>query len=113
MKEQPLMEAGRETILDLAAETRFVTAGIASRTVLSTGSMRVLLFGFTEGQQLTEHTSTQNALIQILSGECEFTLAGKVHGLKSGDLLFMPAGLVHAVRATQQFSMLLTLSKPD
>jgi quercetin dioxygenase-like cupin family protein len=32
--------------------------------------------------------------------------------LKAGDLVFMPAGLPHSVRATTQFSMLLTLSKP-
>jgi quercetin dioxygenase-like cupin family protein len=33
--------------------------------------------------------------------------------LKGGDLLYMPPNLPHAVRATKQFSMLLTLSKPD
>jgi quercetin dioxygenase-like cupin family protein len=75
--------------------------------------MRVVLFGFAEGQELTEHTSTQNALIQILTGECEFSLAGERRELKAGDLLFMPANLRHAVRATKQFSMLLTLSKPE
>jgi quercetin dioxygenase-like cupin family protein len=70
------------------------------------------LFGFAEGQELTEHTSTQHAVIQILSGECEFSLAGKAHPLKTGDFLYMPPNLPHAVRATQQFSMLLTLTKP-
>ena len=73
---------------------------------------RVVLFGFAEGQELTEHTSTQEALVQILSGECEFTLDGQPHQLKPGDLLFMPPGLPHALKATTQFSMLLTLSKP-
>ena len=73
---------------------------------------RVVLFGFAEGQELTEHTSTQQALIQILSGECEFFLSGKPHNLKGGDLLFMPPNLPHAVKATKSFSMLLTLMKP-
>jgi quercetin dioxygenase-like cupin family protein len=72
-----------------------------------------VLFGFAEGQELTEHTSTQHAVIQILSGECEFFLSGKSHALKSGHLLYMPPHLPHAVRATKQFSMLLTLSKPE
>lgn len=113
MIEQPLIDAGSEKILSLPAETRFAANGIVSRTLLRTAGTRVVLFGFAEGQELTEHTSTQNALIQILSGECEFSLAGKLHSLKTGDLLFMPANLKHAVRATKQFSMLLTLSKPD
>jgi mannose-6-phosphate isomerase-like protein (cupin superfamily) len=55
---------------------------------------------------------TQQAVIQLLSGECEFSLAGKPHTLKAGDLLYMPPNLRHAVKATTQFSMLLTLSKP-
>ena len=50
--------------------------------------------------------------MQILSGECEFTLAGHAQTLKAGDLLHLPPGLPHAVRATQQFAMLLTLTKP-
>jgi quercetin dioxygenase-like cupin family protein len=113
MTEQPLIDPGREKILSLAAETQFAPNGIVSRTLLRTRNTRVVLFGFAEGQELTEHTSTQNALVQVLSGECEFSLAGHPHVLKCGDLLFMPANLKHAVRATHPFSMLLTLSKPD
>jgi glyoxylate utilization-related uncharacterized protein len=52
------------------------------------------------------------ALIQILSGRCEFTLAGEPHLLKSGDVLYMPPNLPHSVKATEKFSMLLTLLKP-
>jgi quercetin dioxygenase-like cupin family protein len=98
--------------LSLAAETQFADNGIVSRTLLRTGTCRVVLFGFAEGQELTEHTSTQEAVVQILSGECEFLLDGKPHALKAGDLVYMPPSLPHAVRATRQFSMLLTLSKP-
>src|ERR1041385_8985343 len=113
MTEQPLIDSARETVLSLPNETQSAPNGIVSRTLLRTTNSRVVLFGFAAGQELTEHTSTQNALIEILSGECEFSLAGKPQTLKSGDLLFMPAHLKHAVRATKPFSMLLTLSKPD
>lgn len=112
MSERPLIESGHEKILKLAEETQFAANGIVSRTLLRTENMRTVLFGFAEGQELTEHTSTQHALIQILSGECEFSLSGKPHTLKAGDLLYMPPNLPHSVRATRQFSMLLTLSKP-
>lgn len=111
MNEQPLIDANRESILSLAQETQFAENGIVSRTLLRTPSSRMVLFGFAEGQELTEHTSTQHVVIQMLSGECEFSLAGKPHPLKAGDLLYMPPHLPHAVRATKKFSMLLTLSK--
>ena len=100
-------------MLSLAQETQFAPNGIVSRTLLRTANSRTVLFGFSEGQELTEHTSTQHALIQILSGECEFSLDGKRHVLRSGDLLYMPPNLPHSVRVTSQFSMLLTLSKTD
>ena len=108
-----MIEADVEKILSLSDETRFAPNGIVSRTLLRTSNSRMVLFGFAEGQELTEHTSTQHATIQVLSGQCEFSLAGKPHTLKAGDLLYMPPGLPHAVKATTRFSMLLTLSKPE
>ena len=112
MSERPIIDIQQEKILSLAQETQFAPNGIVSRTLLRTPTTRVVLFGFAAGQELSEHTSTQHALIQILSGQCEFSLAGKPHPLKAGDLLYMPPNLPHAVRATEQFSMLLTLFKP-
>src|SRR5215470_3773880 len=99
MNEQPVMDCGTEKVVSLAAETQFAPNGIVSRTLLRTPNSRTVLFGFAQGQELTEHTSTQHALIQILSGECEFSLAGKPHTLKTGDLLYMPPNLPHAVTA--------------
>jgi quercetin dioxygenase-like cupin family protein len=112
MSEQPLLDAESEKVLSLAQETQFAANGIVSRTLLRTPMARVVLFGFAEGQELTEHTSTQHALVQVLSGECEFSLAGKPHNLKPGDFLHMRPNLPHAVKATKQCSMLLTLFKP-
>ena len=113
MSEKPLIDLASQKILSLAQETQFAENGIVSRTLMRTANSRVTLFGFAEGQELTEHTSTQQAVVQILTGACEFSLAGKVHTLKAGDLIHMPPNLPHAVKATQQFSMLLTLSKPE
>src|SRR3974377_2176389 len=99
MSEHPLIDIRQERIISLAQETQFAPNGIVSRTLLRTPAARVVLFGFAEGQELTEHTSTQQALIQILSGECEFSLSGKAHKLRTGDLIYMPPNAPHAVRA--------------
>ena len=112
MNERPLIESGAAKILSLAEETKFAANSIVSRTLLRTANPRSVLFGFAEGQELTEHTSTQHALLQILSGECQFSLDSKPHTLKAGEFLYLPPNLPHAVRATTPFSMLLTLSKP-
>lgn len=113
MAEKPLIVAGLEKVISLPAETQFTDNGIVSRTLLRTENMRVVLFGFSAGQELTEHTSTQHALVQVLSGKCEFSLGDKVQQLTAGAFLYMPPNLRHAVKATTQFSMLLTLAKPE
>ena len=106
-----MLDTTAARVFSLANETQFAPNGIVSRTLLKTPTGRVVLFGFTAGQELTEHTSTQHALVQVLSGACDFALGGEWRQLKAGDALYMPPGLPHAVRATEQFSMLLTLFK--
>lgn len=113
MSEQPVIDATAAKILALPAETRFTPNGIVSRTLLRTANCRVVLFGFAAGQELTEHTSTQQAVVQVLSGEGEFTLAGQTRTVRAGDLIYMPPNLPHAVSATQELSLLLTLTKPE
>jgi quercetin dioxygenase-like cupin family protein len=112
VNEKPLIDPAREKILALADETQFAANGIVSRTLFRTPTTRMVLFGFAEGQELSEHTSTSQAIIQVLSGACEFSLDGKPHHLKAGNLLYMPPNLPHAVKAIEPFSMLLTLIKP-
>lgn len=109
MAEQPLIEPGQARKIALAAETRYAPNGIVSRTVLRTATSRVVLFGFAAGQELTEHTSPYHALVQGLSGECDFDVSGKTYRLQAGDLLSMPPNAPHALRAVTDFSMLLTL----
>ncbi len=111
MNELPVIDAGAAKILSLAAETTFAPNGIVSRTLLRTPNNRMVLFGFSEGQELTEHTSTQSAVIQILTGQAELSLAGKLQVVKAGDLIYLPPHLPHALKAITPFSMLLTLSK--
>lgn len=113
MSEKPLIDGTREQVISLPNETPMVPNGIGSRTLLRTGKARVVLFGFAEGQELTEHTSTQHAVIQILSGECTFWLDKTARTLRAGDMVYMPPNLRHAVKATQPFSMVLTLLQPD
>jgi len=112
MAELPLIDPTTERVLSLPQETQFADHGIVSRTLLRTPQCRMVLFGFDEGQELSEHTSTQLAIVQVLDGECDFTLGGETRILRAGDLLSMPPNLPHAVMARSRFSMLLTLIKP-
>ena len=86
VNETPLIDQAESKILSLPDETQFAANGIVSRTLLRTPTTGVVLFGFAEGQELSERTSTAEA-IQILSESCQFSLEGKPHLLEAGDLL--------------------------
>jgi quercetin dioxygenase-like cupin family protein len=110
VSEKPLILPDRATVLALAAETQFAPNGIVSRTLLRTPNGRLVLFGFDAGQELTEHTSPHHAVVQVLSGRCEWKTGEETRELKAGDLLYLPPQLPHAVKALERFSMLLTLT---
>lgn len=111
MSHPTLLPADRAQSLTLADAAQTSAAGIVSRTVLQSPDLRVVLFSFAEGQELTSHTSRRRAVVQILEGECEFFHSGAWHRLVSGTLLHMPPEHPHAVRAAfGPFSMLLTLA---
>lgn len=110
MNPRALLSADEARALDLAAEARISASGIVSRTVLQTPALRVVLFAFAAGQELTGHSSARRALVHILSGECEFQFNGAWSRLTAGALLHLPPGHPHAVRAhAGDFTMLLTL----
>jgi len=111
MSQQPLLPSSGSAKISLPEETQYAANGVVSRAVLNTDSQRVILFGFAEAQELSEHTTPHEALVQVLSGECAFGVNDQTHQLRAGDLLYMSAGTPHWVKATSQFSMLLTLSK--
>lgn len=83
--------------------------GILSRTVASVGGVRVTLFGFAEGEELTEHTSTRPALVLVSSGLLRATVAGDELELRPGDVLRMEARVVHGLAAVRPSIFTLVL----
>ena len=105
-----ILTAENEGVIALGAADAFRSDAIVSRTLVKTPELRVVQFHFDAGQELTEHTSPHRALVQILTGACEFKLGPTWHSLVAGDLVHMPPLRPHAVRATVPMSFLLILS---
>jgi quercetin dioxygenase-like cupin family protein len=108
MKKTTLLSPTEAGVCSLTEAAQPVSDGIISRAVLTTPGLRITWFQFASGQELSEHTSKARALVQILSGKCEFSVSGKMHLLKAGDLLHIPPSVPHALTAPEPFSMLLT-----
>lgn len=82
---------------------------VVSKTLLSKLTGTVTLFAFDTDQGLSEHTAPFDALVQILDGEAEITIAGQPFHLRQGEAIIMPAHEPHALRAAVPFKMLLTM----
>ena len=111
MAQASLISPDAAQSLTLADTAQVSPAGIVSRTLVQTPELRAVLFAFDAGQELTSHTSRRRALVQVLSGGCDFFHSGAWHWLEAGALLHLPPGHPHAVRASAgAFTMLLTLA---
>ncbi len=108
MKKNTLLAPTESGVCSLLEPVQNVAHGIVSRAVITTPGLRLTLFHFAAGQELSEHTSKARAFVQILAGTCKFTVGSTVNTLKPGDLLHLPPGAPHAVHAPEAFSMLLT-----
>jgi quercetin dioxygenase-like cupin family protein len=89
------------------------TESIVSRTFYKDAHLKAILFGFDAGQELSEHTSSQAAIIQIVRGEATVTVGDDRHELNAGSWLHMPPQLKHSVYAKTPLIMLLLMFGAD
>ena len=73
------------------------------------GGGTVTLFAFDEGQGLSEHTVPHDALVHVIEGAAEITVAGERHRVGSGEMIVMPANKPHAVHEPGRFKMVLVM----
>lgn len=82
---------------------------ITSRTFFKGERVKAIVFAFDAGQELSEHTASQAAILHILQGEATVTLGDDSHELNAGGWVHMPPNLKHGVHAKTPLVMLLTM----
>ena len=55
---------------------------------------------------LFRYTAPFDALVQVLEGEAEITIAGKPHRMQGGEMILMPANQPHALKALKRYKMI-------
>jgi quercetin dioxygenase-like cupin family protein len=84
---------------------------VVSRTIIDKKAGTVTLFAFDEKQGLSEHTAPFDAMVYVLDGTVEVTIAGKPVTLKQGEMTIMPGNQPHGLLAKTRFKMLLVMIK--
>ena len=72
--------------------------------------IRILL---KQGQMMKEHKAPYPIIVHVLEGEIHFGVQGKLHRLKSGDIITLAANIKHDLTALSNSIIRLTLSKLD
>jgi len=96
-------------LLNLKEEVNYQEGQVVSKTLAKSKYINVSLFAFDKGEDLSPHTSTGDALVQVLDGEVTITIGDESFDLKENDSIVMPANILHAVYAKSAFKMLLTI----
>jgi len=98
-------------IPDLAQAADTPSDGILSRTVHQDDHIKVVLFAFAAGQELSEHTASTAALLHVVSGRARLTLGGDTVNAGPGSWVHMPPLLKHAIHTEVPTVMQLVLLK--
>lgn len=98
-------------ISDLAKEVQPPDKGILSRTLFNDDRLKVVTFGFAQGEELSEHTASMPAVLHFLLGEATVPLGDDRHEARPGTWVHMPANLKHSIKARMPVVMLLVLLK--
>jgi quercetin dioxygenase-like cupin family protein len=93
----------------IAGFVNYQDGAVVSREIVKKPAGNVTLFAFDAGEGLSEHTAPFDALVQVLEGEAEIMVSGRSHRVLGGEMILLPAGSPHALKAVRRFKMLLTM----
>ncbi|MCC6143355.1 MAG: cupin domain-containing protein [Candidatus Hydrogenedentes bacterium] len=96
---------------DLAAEAEMPEDGILSRPIFNNDTLRVVLFAMSPGQELTEHTTSMEAVLYFVKGSAQLTLGTDPKQAQAGTWVRMEPRLPHSIKAEEPLVMLLVLLK--
>jgi quercetin dioxygenase-like cupin family protein len=96
-------------VLSLNEVVAYQDATIVSKTLVDKKVGTMTVFAFAQGQGLSEHTVPFDAVVQVIDGEAQVTIAGSEYRVGSGQLIIMPANQPHSIRAELPFKMVLVM----
>ena len=83
--------------------------GTVSTSLIKTASIQLLHMVLREHQDQPQHHVDNECVIHCLEGEVELVTGSGVHKLRAGNLIVLPAGQQHALRARRDSAVLVTL----
>lgn len=100
-------------VTQLASQVEVRSGEVVSKTLVQNDAVSMTLFAFDKDEEIGEHDSSGDAMVNVLEGVGIFTVDGKKYEVKAGESLIMPAKIPHALFAKEKFKMLLIVIFPN
>lgn len=102
-------EQGSAILFDLHTLAHFREKGLSTQILSDIGTARVVLFAFKAGQQLKEHQTTSQILVQVVRGDITFTTPSTSMNMQVGMLLQLEASIPHSIVAQTDAVVLVAM----
>lgn len=89
----------------------YVSNSVVIKTILKKSTGNISALSFDTGEELHERLTPFDTYAQIIDGFAEIVIDGKIHSLKTGDGIIIPANLSSQILAKQRFKMIRTIIK--
>ena len=84
---------------------------VVSKHILKKDNGNISLFAFGKGEGLSQHSTPFDAVVYIVDGKADIIIDGKSNILQANETIVMPANIPHALKAVENFKMVLTMIK--
>ena len=78
-------------------------------TLIKAASFELIRLVLPAGKEIPPHKTRGEITVQCLEGRVNFSCHGETRDLQPGDLLYLAADEVHALKAVEHSSLLVTL----
>ncbi|MBF0991364.1 MAG: cupin domain-containing protein [Atopobium sp.] len=86
---------------------------VISKTLAQNDHISVTLFAFGAREEIASHRAGGDAFVTALEGKVEITIDDDTFVLEAGNSIVMPLGHPHALKALEDFKMMLVIIYPE
>ena len=104
-------EIEKEKVFITVEIIEYVANSVVIKTILKKSTGNISVMSVDTGEGLTEKTSPFDTFAQVIDGKVELVIGDKLHLMKIGDSIIIPAHTPNHIRPDGRFKMILTIIK--
>ncbi len=94
-------------VVNLKENIQYVANSVTSNAIVQSNRLSMTLFSLAEGEGLSTHKAGGDAMVVALDGTVEIKIAEDPYTVNGGQLIILPYGIPHSLKAKNDYKMLL------